>query len=300
MNEINGFPMIVKLNEQLDLKFRKNGEHEPFTGTLERLYRHLNKDDHKPENFLNSEETNEKHTSKYMVLNVINRFHVLNSILSLFHDDLFKAFLTNNNFRKQLITRGAVVKVENGELISYPYKRYSFPTSERNKENGVDEAKKISLGKSTDNEAQEGNCILDWPGCSVVLPEKYNVFTIVNPEINHPFFYVKNTEKNKMISLFETNWGVTILQSDEELVSVGENGEKPKPHKALQSSFTNSSANHDSDFFSLSVVLDNKLLNEEGSRLILELPLGTPRQDILMKISDEEGTEAPIFFTFCS
>jgi hypothetical protein len=300
MNKIDGFPMIAKLNEQLNLTFNKDSKEKEFTESLEYIYKSLNDSNYNPNHFLNQEEIKKQHTSKYMVLNVVNRFNILNTLLSLFPDDLFKAFLTNNNLRKQLITRGAVVKVENGELISYPYKRYSFPTNESNKENGIDEAKKISLGKATDSEAQEGNCILDWPGCSVVLPEKYNVFTIVNPEINHPFFYVKNTEKNKMISLFETNWGVTILQSDEELVSVGENGEDPKPHKALQSSFTNSSKDNNTDFFSLSVILDNQLLEEKESKLILELPLSTPRQDILMKISDEKGTEAPIFFTFCS
>ncbi|GEM_PF-5659455 len=300
MNKIDGFPMIVKLNEQLNIKFKANDESERFTGTLENLYRHLNEEEHKPHNFLNEDETKQENTSRFMVLNVVNRFHVLNSVLSLFHDDLFKAFLTNNNFRILLITRGGVVKVINGELICYPYKKYSFPITEEDYENEIDTEKPLNLGKATDSIAREGHTILNWPGCSIVLPAKYKVFTIVNPEINYPFFYIKNLEQNKMISLFETNWGVTILQSEEELVSVGENGAEPKPHKALQSSFTNSSKEHDTDFFSLSVILDNQLLKEEDSRLILELPLGTPRQDILMKISDDEGTEAPIFFTFCS
>ncbi len=294
MNEINGIPMVAKMNEQLNIHFSQQGK-EKFTDTLEELYEPLSNPE-TSNKFLSAAELSKEDTPKCLVINIFNRFQLLNTLLSLFQKDLFKAFLSDNKFRIQLITKGVRVKVVNNELISYSYKKYIFPHEEMNVEPEIDEEDVLCIGKVSDN-TENGQTVFEWPGCSLVLPRNYNIFTVPNPEITFPSFIINNREKKKMVGLYETNWGVNILQSENAMVSVSVDGEEPVKEMALQKSYSNALKKEESDFFSITVFLSKNVLSEDGNEFTIELPLNTPRQDILMKITDEEQEETPMLWT---
>lgn len=304
MKKINGLKIIRSLNAQLNEQYDKEYgtglfKGKNFTDSLQLIYKPVNEGGERMKEFLNQEIMDQEQTSKYMILNVYNRFFMLGTLLSIVDERIYDLFLGSNDFRTKLITNGGVVKVKNGRLSYFSYERFFFPTDpefdadidfELNDDG-------IETDIVADKENKEGEIVFDWPGCSVVLPKDFKVQTILNPKISFPSFYINQIEEGKQdfksVSIFETNRGVDILQSEPDLVMTKESVQE------LEMSFLNPIKSDGYSYKSIDLILAKRLF-EKGYNLILEVPFSTPRQDILTKISREGKDEAPIFFTFCT
>ncbi len=336
---IDGFPIVTKMNEQFDAYVKvgvnddKKSSGESFTKVLEKLYEPLNlfyekkasnltdAEDDSVKDFLNNSDLNDKETdvTKCLVLNIINRFTLLNTTFNLISNessDLYNYVLSSNDFRIQLITRGAAVKIIDNKYVSYSLKKYIFPTKESSFsiDDQLDMNDCVTLGPVTDTSVAEewgSKWIFTWPGCGFVLPKKYKIFTLFNTEILFPNFNIipkqGNADEKDVISLHEKNWGVNVMQSDR-LVSSSIAGGELKDVELLHKSFANTMEENDGKklppFFNIGLFMDAKFFDDKYDR-ILELPLSTPLQDILLKIADDSdgkgnNVKTPIIFSTCT
>jgi hypothetical protein len=304
----NGFSIVAQLNEQLNKRFPGGNNTKNFTDTLKDIYKPLNDGIKKNEGlFLNNEVLKEPDTAKFMILNVFNRFAALNTLLSIVDDEIYDLFIKSNKFRIYLITKGVkLYKTDTGEekFIPIPYKHYLFPvTNERF--NDFEPEYEID---------RKSELIFVWPGAGFVLPK--NIKTIFNPEISFPSFYINDGDHIQTIGVYENNWGVDVLASNKELCKINPitiktdktirtDKTKPTVHRSqlsrnqMISPDNTTGSGNTVDFNCYDIELNEKI-DLDSSEIILEIPLFTPRQDILTKITNKKVGEAPIFFTSCT
>jgi hypothetical protein len=114
---------------------------------------------------------------------------------------------------------------------------------------------------------------------------------------------IKNEDGSQSVSLFETDWGTNVMQNHPEFIAKVKIQEEIRDDinvNAVQKSYSNGLDEANLDFFSLSIFLKDSFYGKNThDKIILEIPLITPRQDILMRVVDEKEELKPIFFSCC-
>jgi hypothetical protein len=304
----SGYNLVVTADRGINDQFCNEGP-SFYTKTLEDLYSSINNqikqqieegvkfEDVKltGNKFLTLESMGKKHTSEFMVLNVFNRYAILNSMLSLVDESIYHLFLKDNNFRRRLVTTGVclVYNEENSKeekkYDQISFTEYTFPTE-------IVEKKDINDKCSLESPVDIENLVFVWPGCGFILPKE--VKTIFNPELRFPAFYVNDKKHEKTVGIYETNWGINVLQS-ELLCEI--NKIELEEKRSQGPIFLNNKSRESDSIGGYEIVINNEILNSPD--LILELPLFSPQQDVLAKLTlknHDETDDVPIFFTSCT